>query len=158
MFRKWRNKIVWRKFLIKCNFKVYLKRNRGLKNIHHQLIRSSMTYGGSAFRDSILYRAKELLVTALEQSERIKYLKIAIRKYKKNIKTYQLNFKIRINFRHIMLDLMIAYWNRIIEHIRVEAKENECEHVYQICKELENVQWNVMVEALKEYIRIALRL
>jgi hypothetical protein len=44
-----------------------------------------MTYGGNGFRDSIMSRAKELIVTALEQSERIKYLKIAVRKFKKCI-------------------------------------------------------------------------
>ena len=157
MYRKWRHKIVWRKVLVKCNFKVYMKRNRGLLEIHKQLVRSSMTYGGMTMRDSIIDRAKGLLKTALEQSERIKYLKIAVRKFKKCISTYQQNFRIRITFREIMLNVMISYWNRVIEETRILSKENECEHVYQICKELENVQWNVMVAALKEYIRIALK-
>ena len=141
MYRKWRHKIVWRKVLVKCNFKVYMKRNRGLLEIHKQLVRSSMTYGGMTMRDSIIDRAKGLLKTALEQSERIKYLKIAVRKFKKCISTYQQNFRIRITFREIMLNVMISYWNRVIEETRILSKENECEHVYQICKELENVQW-----------------
>ena len=41
--------------------------------------------------------------------------------------------------------------------MRIESKENECEHVYKICKELENVQWDVMKAVLKEYVTIALR-
>ena len=157
MYRKWRYKIVWRKVLIKCNFKIYMKRNRGLYNIHKQLIRSSMTYGGIGFRDSIKFRAKELLVTALEQSERIKYLKIAVRKFKKCINCHQRNLRIKVTFREIMLNVMIDYWYRVIETMRIESKENECEHVYKICKELENVQWDVMKAVLKEYVTIALR-
>jgi hypothetical protein len=78
MFRKYRYKIIWTKVLVKVNFKVHLKRYRGLQNRHFALIRSGMTYGGNGYRDSYLFRSKELITTALEQSERIKGLKLAI--------------------------------------------------------------------------------
>lgn len=66
LHRKYKFKVVWTKVLVKVNFKIYLKKNRGIREIHKGLVRLSFTKMALGMRDANIARAKLLITQAIQ--------------------------------------------------------------------------------------------